>query len=278
MRARILVTRPQHDAQPWVDALRARGLDAAALPLMAIGPCTDPASQQALIAARQAARTSGHYRAVMFVSGNAVQYFFAKNRPDVSEYQGYLAINTRSWTPGPGTARALLQVGAPATRIVQPDGSQQFDAAALWQTLKVRCELNAQFKLLIITGEDDSASFNGGSAAWVAGQVAALGAYSAQLAVYRRYAPEFTVAQAELAQAAASNGSMWLFTSSQAIQNLQAALPDVDWRGAYSVATHPRIAQTARAAGFSVHECLPTLNDIVHTLHQLAPIASAGAD
>ena len=259
--ASVIVTRPSSQAQEWLTALSEARFEVAALPLIQIALLDGLQLPEPLPLA--------DYSAILFVSPNAVAGFL---------HNFALPADALLLAPGPGTARALLQAGAPATRIVQPDGSQQFDAAALWQTLQARCELDAQFKLLIITGEDDSASFNGGSAAWVAGQVAALGAYSAQLAVYRRSAPEFTVAQAELAQAAASNGSMWLFTSSQAIQNLQAALPDVDWRGAYSVATHPRIAQTARAAGFSVHECLPTLNDIVHTLHQLAPIASAAAD
>ena len=48
MRARILVTRPQHDAQPWVSALQSRGWEAHALPLMGIGPCSGEAAQQAL--------------------------------------------------------------------------------------------------------------------------------------------------------------------------------------------------------------------------------------
>ena len=77
---RILVTRPLHDAMPWVEAFRARGLLAEALPLLAIGPCADKASRQALMAARQRAQL-GYYRAVMFVSGNAVQHFFAQNQP-----------------------------------------------------------------------------------------------------------------------------------------------------------------------------------------------------
>jgi uroporphyrinogen-III synthase len=32
---RVLVTRPLHDAKPWADAFRARGLQAEALPLLA---------------------------------------------------------------------------------------------------------------------------------------------------------------------------------------------------------------------------------------------------
>jgi len=78
MPPRILVTRPAHDAAAWVDALQARGLPAQPLALMAIGPCRDAATQQALQAARNALREGPGYRAVMFVSGNAVQHFFPR--------------------------------------------------------------------------------------------------------------------------------------------------------------------------------------------------------
>lgn len=250
--ATVIVTRPSSQAQEWLSALSEARFEVAHLPLINIELLREPALPAGLALA--------DYNAFLFVSPNAVAGF-------VQNFA--LPADALLLAPGPGTASALLQTGAAAEHIVQPDGSSQFDAAALWQTLEARGALNAELKLLIVKGEDDSASFNGGSAVWVAAQVAALGAHSAQIAVYRRSAPDLTVAQAELAQAAAADGSIWLFTSSQAIENLQAALPDVDWRGAHSVATHPRIAQTARAAGFSVHECLPTLNDIVHTLHQL---------
>lgn len=75
---RVIVTRPAREAAHWVDQLSAHGLDAVALPLIGIGPCTDPAAQQALAQAR--ARLAG-YRALMFVSGNAATYFLHQNSP-----------------------------------------------------------------------------------------------------------------------------------------------------------------------------------------------------
>ena len=134
MRARILVTRPQHDAQPWVSALQSRGWEAHALPLMGIGPCSDEAAQQALAQARAWTLTPAHYRAVMFVSGNAVQYFFASNSPEALTHQALLAPDTRAWTPGPGTARALLAAGIPAGQIDGPAAdAAQFESETLWQ-------------------------------------------------------------------------------------------------------------------------------------------------
>ncbi len=68
--APVIVTRPAADAQHWVDQLRQAGFAAEALPLIAIAPASDSA---ALVQARQAL---GGYAACMFVSGNAVEYFF----------------------------------------------------------------------------------------------------------------------------------------------------------------------------------------------------------
>ena len=74
-----------------------------------------------------------------------------------------------------------------------------------------------------------------------------------------------------LAQAAAADGSLWLFTSSQAVAHLAARLPRQDWRQARAMATHPRIAQAARDAGFGVvWESRPRLEEVVASIESLA--------
>ena len=276
--ARILVTRPQHDAQPWVDALRARGLDAAALPLMAIGPCTDPASQQALIAARQAARTSGYYRAVMFVSGNAVQYFFEQNQPDAHTQQAQIASNTRAWTPGPGTARALLELGIPQTQIDGPaPDAAQFESETLWQ--QVHGQIQPGDRVLIVRGDSGgnaqpaspSASTTGAGRDWLAAQLRKAGAQVEFLAVYQRQRPQWTELQAQQARQAASDGSLWLFSSSEAVANLQQLLPHQSWHQGRALATHDRIASKAREAGFGVVvQSRPALQDVLASIESMA--------
>ena len=286
--ARILVTRPQHDAQPWVDALRARGLDAAALPLMAIGPCTDPASQQALIAARQAARTSGHYRAVMFVSGNAVQYFFERNQPDAHTQQAQIASNTRAWTPGPGTARALLELGIPQTQIDGPTpDAAQFESETLWQ--QVHGQIQPGDRVLIVRGdsgnsganiqpispaastEQPTASIAGAGRDWLAAQLRKAGAQVEFLAVYQRQRPQWTELQTQQARQAASDGSLWLFSSSEAVANLQQLLPHQSWHQGRALATHDRIASKAREAGFGVVvQSRPALQDVLASIESMA--------
>ena len=87
------------------------------------------------------------------------------------------------------------------------------------------------------------------------------------VAAYERRAPQFSAAQFALAQQAACDGAVWLFSSAQAVANLNAALPGQDWAAACALATHPRIAQAARAAGFGVvFESRPTLADVVAAL------------
>ena len=63
------------------------------------------------------------------------------------------------------------------------------------------------------------------------------------------------------------DGSLWLLSSSQALEHLCAALPGQDWRQARALATHPRIAQAARNAGFGeVRECRPALADVAASI------------
>ena len=70
---------------------------------------------------------------------------------------------------------------------------------------------------------------------------------------------------------AASDGSLWLFSSAQALANLVVRMPGQDWGRARAVATHPRIAQAARDAGFSVvSESRPDMDDLVASIESLA--------
>jgi uroporphyrinogen-III synthase len=62
-----------------------------------------------------------------------------------------------------------------------------------------------------------------------------------------------------------------LFSSSEAIGNLVQAVPQQSWKQAKALATHPRIAQAARKAGFAVVcESRPTLADVVASIESMA--------
>lgn len=271
---RILVTRPLHDAKPWVDALRARGLQAEALPLLAIGPSADEASRQALIAARQRALQPGHYRAVMFVSGNAVQYFFTQNQPQTHNEKAFLAPDTRAWTPGPGTERALLEAGIASAQIDSPSpDAAQFESEALWQN--VHDQVRAGDRVLIVRGASPVASNAGSQTSstqgagrdWLAARLREAGAEVELLAVYKRQLPQWTAQQLTLAEQAASDGSLWLFSSSEAVANLQQLLPQQQWHSGLALTTHERIASKALSAGFGrVLHSRPSLDDVVASI------------
>ena len=67
------------------------------------------------------------------------------------------------------------------------------------------------------------------------------------------------------------DGSVWLLSSSEAVAHLAEALPDQHWGAAHALATHPRIAEAARAAGFgTVRECRPALEDVVASIESAA--------
>ena len=256
---RVIVTRPQREAGQWVHELRLRGLQAQALPLIAIGPVAD------LQPLRRAWARLSRFDAVMFVSGNAVEHFFEANQALARTAVAWSAIKTRAWAPGPGTRQALLAAGVAATLIDSPPAeAAQFDSEALWR--QVAGQVGAGGRVLIVRGSDAS----GTGRDWLAAQLAAVGAQVETLAAYVRCPPALDAAQLAAAREAAGDGSAWLFSSSQAITHLAALLPGQDWSAARAVATHERIAGAARDAGFGV-VCgsRPTVDGVVRALESI---------
>ena len=254
---RVIVTRPEREAQDWVQALRQAGYTAQALPLIAIGPAPDA------VAVQQAWQRLAQYQGAMFVSANAVAGFFAA-RPAAAGGFADADVPTRAWATGPGTTQALLRAGVPASHIDAPAAdAAQFDSEALWQLVGSRIRPGA--RVLIVRGGDaaGSAGSEGAGRDWFARQVTQAGAAVDFVASYQRQPPQLDAAQLQLAREAAGEGAVWLFSSSEAVHNLQACLPQQSWAHARAVATHARIAQAARAAGFAVvRESRPALADI----------------
>jgi uroporphyrinogen-III synthase len=236
MRPRVIVTRPAREAARWVDDLRAAGFDAHALPLIAIEP-VEPAGRAALQDAR---RRIGDYAALMFVSAAAVEHFEVPS-------SAALAGLPRLWGTGPGTVRALRGAGVPDARIDAPPGdAPSFDSEALWDV--VRPQVGAATRVLIVRGGDARGRPAGRD--WLAREIEGAGGVVDTVVAYRRRAPVLDAGARALAAAAAVDGTVWLFSSSEAVANLRRAMPEIDWRAACAVATHARIAEAARAAGF----------------------------
>lgn len=279
---RVIVTRPARDAAHWVDELANSGFKAQALPLIEIGPVTDPTGTALL---QDAWRDLNDYAACMFVSGNAVEYFFQQKKAVAQSNIALSAINSiaistlpaslRFLAPGPGTAAALLAVGVPAAQVDSPPGEAgQFDSEALWQVAGQRDWRGK--RVLVLRGQTSGAAPQTVAGRdWLAQQLQAAGAQVEMLSVYKRSAPTLTDDQIQLAKTASQDGSVWLFSSSEALANLlqQPLLVGgvaVDWRGARALATHPRIAQAVRAAGWGVvQESRPVLADILDALRSI---------
>ena len=254
---RIIVTRPAAQAQAWVRDLRERGLDAVALPLIAIGAAADPE------VVRVAWETLSEHRLVVFVSPNAVEQFFAA-APEDARWPD----RTLAGSPGPGTTRELRARGVSAASIAEPAAdAPQFDSEALWAQLSARPWQGRS--ALIVRGD--------GGRDWLADTLRSAGARVELLAAYRRVASKPDAAQRALlaAAVAAPAEHLWLFSSSEAIDRLAALRPDLDtavWHASQAVATHPRIAERARALGFgAVHGARPGIDDVTACIQSIRP-------
>jgi uroporphyrinogen-III synthase len=254
---RIIVTRPAAQAQAWVRDLRERGLDALALPLIAIGAAADPQL------VRGAWETLAQHSLVVFVSPNAVEQFFAA-APDGAHWPA----GTLAGSPGPGTTRELRARVVPSAAIVEPAAdAPQFDSEALWAQLSARPWQGRS--ALIVRGD--------GGRDWLADTLRGAGARVELLAAYRRVASKPDAAQRALLCAAvdAPAEHLWLFSSSEAIDRLAAMRPDLDagaWRHAHAVATHPRIAERARLLGIgAVHASRPGIDDVTACIQSIRP-------
>ena len=268
---RVVITRPAGDAQAWVDALQAAGHDALALPLIEVGPATHTQP------VAQAWAQWPSFQAVMFVSAQAVRYFFDSQPADMRA-EAALADSTtwsngpRCWATGPGTHKALLQAGVPQACIDSPVAdAAQFDSEALWQ--RVSAQVKAGQSVLIVRGADahQAVQTSGSGRDWLAQQLQAAGAHVHFVVAYERRLPTWTPTQLALAQQAARDGSVWLLSSSQAVAHLQQLLPQQTWVNARCAATHLRIAQAAKALSFGeVIVLRPLLADLLASLESMA--------
>jgi uroporphyrinogen-III synthase len=280
-RLQVLVTRPAHDAAAWVQALCQHGFDAASLPLIDIVPLDAAPDRQAM---EDAARQVSRYAALMFVSSNAVAGFLRANRALAQQIRALPAIDSvagdeaplarmRFLAPGPGTGAALLAAGVPKALIDAPaPDAPQFDSPALWQSIAQRDWRGC--RVLIVRGRSPAASIAGDAPGrdWLTTRLREAGAQVEGLEVYERRATRWNAAQQALADASLHTPSVWLFSSSEGVAYWQGQ-PGGAMRnagGLRAVATHPRIAQALRDAGWGVvTEARPALEDIVATLRSI---------
>jgi uroporphyrinogen-III synthase len=207
----------------------------------------------------------------MFVSANAVEQFFVLRPEDAA----VSALDPLFFVTGPGSVAALLKAGVARNRIAAPDeAAAQFDSEALWAA--VQNQVQAGWRVLIVRGDTESDSVEGAEPSrgvgrdWFAARLKEHGAAVEFLVAYARRAPVLSANMLALAQVAAVDGSVWLFSSSEAVTNLCTMAAGQSWHQAIAVATHARIGEAARAAGFGqVCVSRPAVSDLVASIESL---------
>lgn len=228
---RIIVTRPRPQCAEWLARLAAQGVTAVALPLIDILPAREPAA----VAAAWAALPSVDL--AVFVSPNAVEHFFAQG------HGAHWPAGTLAACVGPGSAQALVEQGVPPPQIVQPAAdAASLDSEHLWEQLEPRRDWTGA-RVLLLRGD--------GGREWLAERLCAAGARVEAVTTYHRRPPVLDAAgEAVLAQARALPADhVWLFSSAEAVGHLEALTAPL--QGQRAIATHPRIADAARRAGFA---------------------------
>ncbi|MEO6279244.1 uroporphyrinogen-III synthase [Roseateles sp.] len=224
----LIVTRPRPQCAAWLARLAALGVDARALPLIEILPARDPGPVRAAWCALAAVDLA------VFVSPNAVEHFF-------SHADGAWPEHTLAACVGPGSAQALAEQGVPLANIVQPaTDAASLDSEHLWEQLSPRRDW-AGARVLLLRGD--------GGREWLAERLAEAGACVEAVTVYHRTGPRFDAAERALLDdvLARPQAHVWLFSSAEAVGHLQGRL----LTGQRAIATHARIAEAARAAGFA---------------------------
>jgi uroporphyrinogen-III synthase len=213
---------------------------------MEIQPLADPSS------VREAWQHLAQFDWVFFVSPNAVQQFFAVDLHPATPKSDRIQKRPLPWSPavqvgalGPGTAQALGEAGVPSSQVTAPPPqAEQVDSEALWAQLSHQAWGGR--RVMIVRGD--------GGRDWLADQLRTAGAEVQFVQAYRRTLPRWSSDQQTfLTQALADPVThLWLFSSSQSIDHLLQLCPQGQaiWPRSSALATHPRIADRARAAGF----------------------------
>lgn len=251
---RLLLTRPRAQAADWAQRLAALGAEVESLPLIEIEAATPTARDAAW------ARLQHGAALAVFVSPNAVRHTFAGREP------GAWPVGLRAACVGPGTAQALLDAGLAPDQVLTPDAdAAHLDSEHLWPQLA--SEAWAGRRVVFLRGD--------GGREWLADHLRAAGAQVEAHAVYHRSSPVHSAAErALLARVRAAPAQWaWLFTSSESLTHLQGLLPAAERGTQVALATHPRIADACRTAGFSnVVLTRPSAESIVQALTQSPPL------
>ncbi|MTW09172.1 uroporphyrinogen III synthase [Pseudoduganella eburnea] len=233
MPSRVILTRPQAQAEPLASRIRALGREVEVLPLLEITPLPDQAPLSAALA------KLASYQLAAFVSPNAIDAAFAHIPAWPKGLQAAVV--------GEGSRQALIAKGVPASRIASPADPAHSDTEHLLQALDLPALRGA--KVLIVRGESGREL--------MADAFRASGAEVTILPAYRRAIPPLTPALAVRLAALADEGADWIITSSEALRGLAGLLNQLNkltivatMQHHHLIVPHSRIAETARELGF----------------------------
>ena len=226
----VVVTRPEAQADSLCAAITAQGGMPVRFPVLAIGPAADRSELERCIGGLDA------YDLAFFVSPNAVRYALDA------------VLARRGWPPrlkvatvGRGSERALNAFGF--CEVIAPQDG--FDSEAVLALPSFRAEAVAGRRVLIFRGD--------GGRDLLGETLRERGAAVDYVTCYRRYRPDLNPSPLlELARDGRLDAIT--LTSSEGVDNLVAMLgtEGMTRLGAIPLfASHPRIAERARAAGFT---------------------------
>ena len=220
---KVLVTRPEHQAQPLSEALKSLGAEVVQFSTLKIVPVEDQES------IKNTLENVDLYDIAVFISANAVF--------NAAPYLISITEKTLIIAMGPATSRALIEAGF--KRHYVP--AKPYTTEALLE-MPIFYDVNAQ-KILIIKGE--------GGRNLLANKLSERGAQVTQLSVYRRECPE---SDPEVLKSfwEGDDQRIIVVTSGESLRNLYELTP-VDYRSQLFetplMVVSPRVAEIAREIG-----------------------------
>lgn len=228
---RVLVTRPAHQSQNLIDALRAQGAEPVPFPLLEIEPI-DETDKEAYNRIKTRILDLDLYAGVIFISANAARIGEAW----IDTYWPQLPVGIHWLAIGAGTAAALKHLGIPAYHV-----AGGFDSEALLAD-PILSDVSEK-RFLILRGE--------GGRELLAETLQSRGADVDYADLYRRVCPRYSPAQIK-STIYAQRLSVILITSGMALDNLlELAGAEPDLLETALIVPSRRIADLASARGFT---------------------------
>lgn len=227
----VLVTRPQHQAAEWQEALHEQGASTQAVPLLAIQPVSTAANLQAI---KNGILGLDLYQAAIFVSQNAVNY----GCDWIDRYWPQLPLGVQWLAVGKKTAEHLRREGY---EVSSAGGAMNSEALLALPSLQ---DVQGQ-RVLIFRGL--------GGRPHLADVLAARGAKVDHCELYERILPAEASVQLQALQWPVDEQAVLSVHSGESFKNLYESLPKNEmslWLELPLLLPGERVAQLAQKAGF----------------------------